>query len=124
MTLQEIYAGVARDLALSPTLSCRMSGRCCRFQEADHQLFLTRIEYREMVARAGPRPARDDLCPWLEKGRCDNRDGRALSCRTYFCSDEPKAAEITEKWHAAIRRLHEETGEEYLYRSLGEHLRL
>ena len=123
MTLDEIYAGVARDLEASPTLFCELSGRCCRFKEADHRLFLTRIEFREMVARGGKRPPRDDLCPWLENGLCGNRDGRALGCRTYFCSDEPRAAEITEKWHAEIRRLHEETEENYLYLSLGDHLR-
>ena len=98
-----------------------MSGRCCRFSEAGHELFLTALEYAEMVARGGPPggPAEEE-CPWLEAGRCANREGRALACRTYFCSDEKEAAEVTERWHREIRRLHECRGIDYVYGPLGD----
>ena len=114
--LRGVYDAAARDLAARPGLFCELSGRCCRFREADHRLYLTRLEYEEMVRGGGERPARaDGACPWLEEGLCANREGRALACRTYFCSDEAGAAEVTERWHGEIRRLHEETGLAYEY---------
>ncbi len=123
--LREIYDAAAADLAAEPTLFCQKSGRCCRFTAAGHQLFLTRLEFDEMVRHGAPTDERTragsptDVCPWLVDGLCDNREGRALACRTYFCSDEQKAAEITEIHHQAIRDLHDETGVAYEYRSLG-----
>jgi len=120
--LRAIYAAVERDLAGRPGLFCERSGRCCRFREAGHRLYLTRLEYEEMADRGGPGVARDDgACPWLEDGLCGNRDGRALACRTYFCSDEAEAAAVTERWHREIRRLHDELGLTYDYRSLEGH---
>jgi hypothetical protein len=61
------------------------------------------------------------VCPWLQGTLCGNREGRALACRTYFCSDEEAAAELTEKHHREIRRLHERYGIPYDYRSLENH---
>ena len=117
-----VYAEVEADLRSHRELFCELSGRCCRFEEAGHQLYLTRLEFDEMVARGGPPSEGGAVCPWLEQGRCANREGRALACRTYFCSDEAAAAAVTERWHRAIRRLHERHGVPYDYRSLQEHL--
>ena len=119
--LRAIYAAAERAIAARPELSCELSGRCCRFREAGHELYLTRIEYDEMVARGGTRSADPDACPWLEQGLCANREGRALGCRTYFCSDEASAAEVTETFHAEIRALHDRLGVPYVYTSLHDH---
>jgi len=120
--LRRIYARTEGAIALLPGLFCLRSGRCCRFREAGHELYLTRLEYDEMVARGGGARAADpNACPWLENGLCGNREGRALACRTYFCSDEERAAEVTEEGHRAIRRLHDELGIPYDYRSLTDH---
>jgi Fe-S-cluster containining protein len=125
LRLREVYARVAEDVAASPSLRCELSGRCCRFREAGHQLWLTRLEYEEMTARGGApgggRGGGAGACPWLEGGLCANRDGRALACRTYFCSDEPLAATLTERWHREIRRIHDECAVPYEYRSLEDH---
>lgn len=121
VALREIYARVAEDLAARPELFCELSGRCCRFREAGHELYLTRLEFEEMVACGGPRPADPDACPWLENGLCANREGRALACRTYFCSDEAQAAAVTERWHLEIRKLHANNKLDYDYRSLADH---
>ena len=48
--LRSLYRAVAEDLAAHPGLFCEMSGRCCRFKEAEHELFLTGLEFEEMVA--------------------------------------------------------------------------
>lgn len=121
VALRALYEEVAADLAGRPELFCELSGHCCRFREADHRLYLTRLEYEEMVACGGPRAADPDVCPWLENGLCGNREGRALACRTYFCSDEAGAAAVTERWHRAICKLHADYGVPYDYRSLASH---
>jgi len=120
--LKRIYAAADREAREHPGLACAMSGRCCRFREAGHELYLTRLELDEMVARGGPRPANPAACPWLEGALCGNRDGRALACRTYFCSDEVAAQALTERWHGEIRRLHGRLGIPYDYRSLANHM--
>ena len=117
-----LYGQVADDLVRQPGLFCQRSGRCCRFREAGHRLYLTRLEFAEMVAHGGRPSGSGGICPWLEDGLCGIREGRALACRTYFCSDEAAAAEVTERWHAAIRRLHERHGLPYVYQSLEKHL--
>ncbi|MHC4971230.1 MAG: hypothetical protein ACYTG3_02765 [Planctomycetota bacterium] len=117
-----LYGSVADDLARRPGLFCRRSGRCCRFAQADHRLYLTRLEFEEMVAHGGHPSGGAAVCPWLENGLCGIREGRALACRTYFCSDEAAAAEVLEHWHAEIRRLHARHGLPYEYRSLEGHL--
>ena len=77
-----------------------------------------------MVRHGGLRSPDSEACPWLDGQLCGNREGRALACRTYFCSDEPAAAAVTEKWHGAIRRLHERLDRPYAYLSLADHLRM
>ncbi len=121
--LRRIYEHVAAELKSRPELYCEISGRCCRFRDAGHQLFVTRIEFREMRAH-GDDPATSDaqvVCPWLKDGLCSNQTGRALACRTYFCSDEDQAAEFGERFHEQIRRLHDRHGLAYEYLSLGDH---
>lgn len=120
--LREIYDRSGEEIASRANLVCRLSGLCCRFKEADHRLFLTALEYEEMVRHGGVPPDREDgACPWLVDGLCANREGRALACRTYFCSDEVESAEVTESGHKRIRELHEQYGLPYVYRSIEEH---
>jgi len=120
--LLEIYRLAGEQIAASATLVCQLSGRCCRFREADHRLYLTALEYEEMVRLGGTPASRPDgACPWLAEGLCANREGRALACRTYFCSDENEAGEVTERGHQRIRALHEKYGLPYVYRSLEDH---
>ncbi len=122
VALDAVYRAVADDLAARPGLFCELSGRCCRFEEAGHQLWLTRLEYEAMVEGGGAGEG-DGVaqCPWLSRGLCTNREGRALACRTYFCSDEAQANGVTERWHAEIRRLHDAHQIPYEYRRLSEH---
>lgn len=120
--LRWIYAKADEEAATDPRLRCELSGRCCRFRDYGHKLFVTRLEYEEMVRWGGPGGAGDGaVCPWLQGSLCGNRDGRALACRTYYCSDEAAAAALTERYHAQIRRLHERHDIPYDYRPLEEH---
>jgi Fe-S-cluster containining protein len=125
--LRSIYAQAQAEIDSLDSLKCEMSGLCCRFREAGHRLYLTALEYEEMVAHGGTAPLsvdgpsrEDGACPWLKDGLCANREGRALACRTYFCSDEAAAAEVTERGHERIRELHDCRGIPYQYASLEE----
>jgi len=119
--LRRIYAQADEEARADPALRCELSGRCCRFREAGHELFVTALEHEEMVRWGGSGGREEGACPWLEGTLCGNREGRALACRTYFCSDETAAAALTERWHAEIRRLHERHGIPYDYRRLADH---
>ena len=117
--LRAIYASAQAEIDSLDSLKCEMSGLCCRFREAGHRLYVTSLEYDEMVMHGGTPVSREDgACPWLKDGLCANRDGRALACRTYFCSDETAAAEVTERGHERIRLLHDRLGIPYRYASL------
>ena len=73
----ELDAAVA---ALGPV--CLLSGRCCRFEEFGHTLFVSAPEAALLVADA-PAPTRPldagATCPWQDQlGRCQARDARPL----------------------------------------------
>ncbi len=118
--LRRIYAAADEEAKGNPALRCELSGRCCRFRKAGHDLFVTGLEYEEMLKRGGAGGSEEGVCPWLQGTLCGNREGRALACRTYYCSDEAAAAALTERWHAEIRRLHERHGIPYAYRRLAD----
>jgi Fe-S-cluster containining protein len=125
--LRALYAELDAEVAaLGPV--CVASGRCCRFREYDHMLFLTAAEARLLIADAPP-PARplDDgaSCPWQdEAGRCSARDARPLGCRVYFCDPnyEGRAEPLTERYLARVGALAESLGLPRGYASLHHHL--
>jgi hypothetical protein len=107
---------------------CRLSGRCCRFEEYGHTLFLSAAEAALLVADAPP-PARplDDpsCCPWQDQaGRCTAREARPLGCRVYFCdpSYEGKAEPLTEEFLGRLRRLVDSLGLPWGYARLHHHV--
>jgi Fe-S-cluster containining protein len=126
--LKALYQAVDEAVAQAGP-SCALSGRCCRFAEFGHTLFLTAPEAALLLAEAPP-PARplDDgqRCPWQDQhGRCHARDARPLGCRVYFC-DESYATRMTELMESALNRLKAWTrsrGLSWDYRPLHDHLR-
>ena len=106
--LRMIYA--AADAAVAQAgPRCEASGRCCRFEEFGHTLFLSQFEadvllvdapsYVQPVDRAG--------CPFQIDNLCTARDARPLGCRIYFCDSayESTSFEITETAIAALKQL-------------------
>jgi hypothetical protein len=66
--------------------SCEACGRCCRFEEFGHELWLTNVELDYLEARHGTGDtARPGVCPYLDGALCSARAGRALACRTFHC---------------------------------------
>ncbi len=125
--LQAIYAELdAKIQELAPI--CHLSGRCCRFREYDHTLFLTEAEALVLIADAPP-PSRPldsgDTCPWQDaQGRCTAREARPLGCRVYFCDPAyaPYAPELTERFLKELRSLAAQNGLPWNYAPLHVHL--
>src|SRR5712691_10313081 len=66
---------------------CVASGRCCRFKEYGHTLFLSNLEADVLLAAAPPfeAPLTPDFCPFQKENLCTAREPRPLGCRIYFC---------------------------------------
>jgi Fe-S-cluster containining protein len=99
---------------------CEMSGRCCDFPVSEHRLYASDLETEYAVAAAGGKvpPTTSGQCPWYVDGLCQNRKGRPLGCRVYFCDPawEEGMPLVYERFHAELRVLHDEHALTYSYR--------
>ena len=117
----DIYATVDTAVAAAGP-RCDASGRCCRFTEYGHTLFLSQFEADILLASAPPfaKPVTRDACPFQVNNLCTARDERPLGCRIYFC--DPTYTEtgnrITEDAIAALKQLADETGASWRYAPL------
>lgn len=98
--LARLYAELEAKIEASGSV-CLARGVCCRFEAAGHELFATALEadYAAAVAPTAPPPEAPGRCPYHVRGRCTNREGRPLGCRTYFCDPQTEGA---------MQALHEE----------------
>ncbi|WZO96612.1 hypothetical protein EP7_003614 [Isosphaeraceae bacterium EP7] len=125
--LQGIYRDLDAEIArLAPV--CSLSGRCCKFEEYGHTLFVSAPEFDLLLADA-PTPSRPldggATCPWQDlNNRCTARDARPLGCRVYFCDPayEPLAPDLTEAFLARIKAMVIEMGLPWNYAPLHRHL--
>ncbi|HEY3966172.1 MAG TPA: hypothetical protein VGM05_16550 [Planctomycetaceae bacterium] len=119
--LLAIYDELAVDIATAAPI-CELSGRCCRFLEYGHTLFISRPEAELLLEPGLPENAKVDEagCPFQIDGLCTARERRPLGCRVYFC--DPNYAgtgeALTERSIARLKQLHEETGTPWEYRPL------
>lgn len=116
--LDEVYAAVDAAVAAARPV-CHASGKCCRFTEYGHTLFLSRFE-AEILLESAPDyepPVSRDGCPFQVDGRCTARAERPLGCRIYFCDPNYVGVgeAITEDALRWLKRLADEhdTGWEY-----------
>ena len=125
--LQSLYHDLDKDVSqLGPV--CELSGRCCRFKEYGHTLFLSAPEVALLLADA-PAPSRplDDgeSCPWQDhRGRCTAREARPLGCRIYFCDPafESHAPELSETYLGRLKNLVDQNQWSWNYAPLHHHL--
>jgi hypothetical protein len=125
--LKAIYLDLDAEIArLSPV--CELSGRCCKFEEYGHTLFVSAPEFALLLAEA-PAPSRslDDgaTCPWQDLNhRCTAREARPLGCRVYFCDPayEPLAPDLTESSLGRIKEMVVELSLPWDYAPLHRHL--
>ncbi len=117
----KLYAEVdATVTAAGPV--CVASGRCCRFKEYGHTLFISNLEAEVLLASAPPYelPITADFCPFQKDNLCTAREPRPLGCRIYYCDPayQDTAHHITEDALAQLKRLADEQGVEWRYAPL------
>lgn len=114
LAMASLYRRVDADIAGRQGV-CMASGRCCRFEEYGHRLYVTQAELIYFYAaclRPDMEPAKNipeahtavlpctagfplplyngdgefaPGCPWQVQGMCSARGARPLGCRVYFC---------------------------------------
>lgn len=103
-----IYAAAEREIAAAGPV-CIASGRCCRFKEYGHTLFISSLEAQVLLNGAPPydQPASPDFCPFQKDKLCTARDQRPLGCRVYFCDPayQETGNAISEKYIGQLKEL-------------------
>ena len=123
--LLALYDDLAADIARAAPV-CELSGRCCRFKEYGHTLFISRPEAELLLEQGLPEGAAIDEagCPFQVNGLCTARERRPLGCRVYYC--DPSYAGVgealSERYIARLKALHDETGTNWEYRPLHDFL--
>lgn len=118
-----VYEEVQREIDGRRPL-CVMSGRCCRFEEYGHRLFVTTAELAvfthdlSVISRPAAPGAWDGTgCPFQSGKMCSVHAIRPFGCRMFFCDSTVTdwQNETYERFHARLKRLHEELGVPYRY---------
>ena len=96
---------------------CSTSGRCCRFEEYGHRLYVTTLELATFFALVGDPERSDAACPFQMDGLCSVHAARPFGCRVFFCdsTSDQWQHEQYERFHGELKRLHVELGVEYHY---------
>src|SRR5207245_6518630 len=104
----ELYHEVDRAVAAAGPV-CVASGRCCRFKEYGHVLFLSNLEAEVLLANAPPydQPLSADFCPFQKDNLCTAREPRPLGCRIYYCdpSYQETGQRISEEYLQRLKAL-------------------
>ena len=120
-----IYARAEREIAAAGPV-CVASGRCCRFKEYGHTLFVSNLEAAVLLEGAPPyeAPVSSDFCPFQVDKLCTAREHRPLGCRVYYCDPayQETGSRITETYLAELKELANELGVEWRYAPLHQFL--
>lgn len=98
---------------------CQLSGRCCRFDEYGHRLYVTTIELAAFGAPPWPATAMPTPggCPFQIGKLCGVHAIRPFGCRVFFC--DATATQWQEEhyriFHQRIRELHDHLQVPYFY---------
>jgi Fe-S-cluster containining protein len=116
-----VYARVDAAIAVAKP-RCEASGRCCRFTEYGHTLFLSQFE-ADILLETAPDydgPITRDGCPFQINNLCTARHERPIGCRTYFCDPnfETGQQELTEWAVSELKRIAERHGAAWRYAPL------
>jgi hypothetical protein len=117
----ELYAEVDAAVAAAGPV-CVASGRCCRFKEYGHTLFISNLEADVLLASAPPYdpPVSSDFCPFQQGNLCTAREPRPLGCRVYYCDPayQDTGSRLSEEYLSRLKRLADEYGVEWRYAPL------
>jgi hypothetical protein len=119
--VHELYREVDAAVAAAGPV-CEASGRCCRFHEYGHVLFLSNLEAAVLLAEAPPyeKPVSPDFCPFQKDRLCTARAPRPLGCRIYHCDPayQDTGNQITETFLKRLKQLATAYDVEWLYAPL------
>jgi Fe-S-cluster containining protein len=120
-----VYARAEREIAAAGPV-CVASGRCCRFKEYGHTLFVSNLEAAVLLegAPAYELPVTADFCPFQKEKLCTAREHRPLGCRVFYCDPtyQETGARITETYLGELKELANELGTEWRYAPLHQFL--
>jgi hypothetical protein len=101
---------------------CVASGRCCRFKEYGHVLYVSNLEADILLSQAPPyeQPVSPDFCPFQKENLCTAREPRPLGCRVYYCDPayQETGNRITEKYLQRLKALAQDHGLPWQYAPL------
>jgi hypothetical protein len=116
-----LYQEVDQEVAAAGPV-CVASGRCCRFKEHGHVLFLSNLEAGVLLADAPPyeQPVSPDFCPFQKGNVCTAREPRPLGCRIYYCDPnyQETGNRLSEAYLHRLKELAREQGVEWRYAPL------
>lgn len=114
----DLYTAVQREIDARKPL-CVISGKCCRFEDYGHRLFVTTLELAAFIGAVPSIPEGWDGtgCPFQKNKLCSVHQARPFGCRMFFC--DPTSTEWQneryERFHADLKRLHESLAVPYFY---------
>src|SRR3954471_1092010 len=86
--VQNVYLALQDAIDLRKPV-CNTSGRCCRFEEFGHRLFVTTMELATFASESPL--TRSHLnpggCPFQLDGLCSVHQIRPFGCRIFFCDE-------------------------------------
>ncbi len=118
-----LYADLQVEISTRKPV-CAMSGRCCRFEEFGHRLYVTTAElaafvahYRQVHTVRRCEPWDGTGCPWQVDKACEAHAFRPFGCRIYFCDPSARQwqEETYERYHQRLKLLHEQFSVPYRY---------
>jgi Fe-S-cluster containining protein len=124
--VESIYTHLQHEIDTRKPI-CQTSGRCCRFEEFGHRLYVTTIElaafvYGLEISSAAMSPPTPQLwdgtgCPYQVQGLCSVHTIRPFGCRIFFCDPSSTAwqHEQYERFHSQLKSLHESFNVPYRY---------
>lgn len=125
-SLQAVYAAADAAVAAAGP-RCDASGRCCRFREYGHTLFISQMEADYLLEQSPPSPGpyTDAGCPYQVENLCTARERRPLGCRLYFCDPgyQDTAPRLSERFIRELKKLCDRQGLPWRYAPLHVFLR-
>lgn len=120
-SIRDLYSKLDADVqAAGP--ACEISGRCCRFEEYGHRLYMSRPEAEILFSEGVPEDAKisAENCPFQQGNLCTARENRPLGCRVYFCDPgyQEECNRLSEGYIHELKRIHEESEIRWEYASL------
>jgi hypothetical protein len=118
----ELYRDADREVAAAGPV-CVASGRCCRFKEYGHTLFLSNLEAEVLLSAApayDPDAVTPDFCPFQQGNLCTAREPRPLGCRVYYCDPgyQTTGVAISETYVRRLKEIADTHGGGWLYAPL------